>query len=156
MCTRPTLGDSIGQKLSRIVSKIESRSYSTSVLDPPQEHPYLLAATHPSDHNGVAVEGLPHVDYKAQRRVREAKMQKRRERDAQNAQKGKLNPAVYERGRSHYPAFLAPVPIIYPAAGFGGCVAAGAGLVNSGAGCGGVGGCAAVRLLLMSSDTSSH
>lgn len=145
-----TTGDSIGQKLSRLVSKIESRSYASSALDPPEEHPYLLAATHPSDHNGVAVEGLPHVNYNQQRRAREAKLQKRRERDAQKVEKGKIDRAAYERGRDHYPAFLIPVPIFFPAYGVGGCVAAGGGWINSGGGCGGIGSCAAVSLLVTS------
>ncbi|KAK0190289.1 hypothetical protein F5146DRAFT_1043593 [Armillaria mellea] len=121
-CGCPLPGDTIGQRLSRLVS-IHKQSGPPSHLVPPRDRSDLLAATHPSDHNAV-------YSFDALRRAR---LEKRERRIKREEGKG------ISRNRSvgHDPAFLVPVPLYF---GYGtGCVATTGHVVGGG---GGVGGCA--------------
>ncbi|KAF8886970.1 hypothetical protein BD779DRAFT_1470956 [Infundibulicybe gibba] len=91
-CGCPLPGQTIGQKLSRLVNS-------------------LLAATHPSDHN--AVFAAHHKGAISAQKRRRKKFERRREREAQDALKGKADPKRSERGAGHDPAFLVPVPMFY-------------------------------------------
>ncbi|KAI0272599.1 hypothetical protein BC834DRAFT_355152 [Gloeopeniophorella convolvens] len=55
-CGCPSPGQTIGQKLSRMVSDVRERNES---LLPPSLHPAVLAASHPSEHNSVVVAAAP-------------------------------------------------------------------------------------------------
>ncbi|KAI0049887.1 hypothetical protein FA95DRAFT_1488384 [Auriscalpium vulgare] len=135
-CGCPLPGDTIGQKLSRIAS----RSYPQSALSPPPELPELLVASHPSDHNSVAVPALPH--YKANHRAFEKKMQRRRDRAARD---GTSSKEQFDHGGLGFaPAFLVPVPLLWGEAGA--CVAGAGNIVGAGA-WGGFAGCSAVSQL---------
>ncbi|KAK0491665.1 hypothetical protein IW261DRAFT_1438902 [Armillaria novae-zelandiae] len=129
-CGCPLPGDTIGQRLSRLVL-IHKQSGPPSHLVPPRDRSDLLAATHPSDHN--AVYSFMHqgqVDA-----LRRARLEKRERRIKREEGRG------ISRNRSvgHDPAFLVPVPLYF---GYGtGCVATTGHVVGGG---GGVGGCAAV------------
>ncbi|KAF8191596.1 hypothetical protein K438DRAFT_1830786 [Mycena galopus ATCC 62051] len=152
-CGCPLPGESIGQRLSRLVGNRKNPSY----LIPPNRDD-LLAATHPSDHNAVFAFHHKAASEAAQRR-RRLKIAKREKRDAERAQAGKLGG---RRNVPHDPAFLVPVPLYYMpvvpgcaaftgnvvngGTGFGAC-AVGAGACgvggaacSSGGGCGGDGG----------------
>lgn len=137
-CGCPLPGDTIGQKLSSKL-KLNNNSQKPSYLLPP-ENPDILQATHPSDHNSVFAfhhEGQS----EASRRNRRAKALKRRQRDAENVQKGKLDREAYERGDGHGQAFLMPIPLYY---GYAACGAFYGGVYGSGVGAcaAGAGGCA--------------
>jgi hypothetical protein len=122
-CGCPLPGDTIGQKLKRLMSK-----QGPSYLVPPDDKD-LLAGTHPSDHN--AVFSFQHKAMSdAARKKREAKFAARKERDLTLARKDKghvegrsTSKADEGGGDSHSAAFLVPIPIYY--AGFGGCFAYG-------------------------------
>ncbi|THH07932.1 hypothetical protein EW146_g9155, partial [Bondarzewia mesenterica] len=135
-CGCPLPGDTIGQKLTRLVQHMSNKPYTSSELSPP-ELPDLLAATHPSDHNGITVQGLPSAVM--QRHLRQVKLQRRRVRDSARVKDGRMDKRTYQRGVDHSPAFLYPVPMWY---GIGACVG-GVGNVMGSGGCGGIGGCAA-------------
>ena len=94
-CGCPIPGETIGQKLSRLVMKSRSESH----LFPPRAD--LRAATHPSDHNAVLA--LHHKSSEQTRR--REKIAKRTQRDGGRTV------------RTHDPAFLTPVPLQYPSAG---------------------------------------
>lgn len=132
-CGCPLPGDTIGQKLSakiRRSSKIPKEAY----LLPPQ-NPDILQATHPSDHNAVYAFHHEGQNEKS-RRERRAKALKRRQRDAQKVQKGKLDKGAYARGDGHEAAFLTPIPLYYGYGGiYAGCAAYYGG-VNGGVGAG--------------------
>jgi hypothetical protein len=142
-CGCPLPGETIGQKLNRLMGSASKQS--PSYLVPPDDED-LLAGTHPSDHN--AVFSFQHKAMSdAARKKRAAKFTARKERDLALARKGK----GHERGEStsragesgrylHGAAFLLPIPIYFAAEGFGGCFAYG-GAVD-----GHYGGCAAVSL----------
>ncbi|KAF7323286.1 hypothetical protein HMN09_00109400 [Mycena chlorophos] len=98
-CGCPLPGDTIGQRLSRLVGLGSNPSY----LIPPNRDD-LLAATHASDHN--AVFAFHHkLESDAARRRRRQKNHKRAARDAAKG--------VPKRGVVHDPAFLVPVPMYY-------------------------------------------
>ncbi|TFY50729.1 hypothetical protein EVG20_g11361 [Dentipellis fragilis] len=101
-CGCPLPGDTVGQKLSRLVTHMGMK-YNPKIPVPP-EHPAMLAATHPSDHNSIVVPDLPHQD--AHRRQRERKIERRRQRDAELVRQGRMRQDVYDRGASHNAAFL--------------------------------------------------
>ncbi|KAJ7042053.1 hypothetical protein C8F04DRAFT_1078148 [Mycena alexandri] len=124
-CGCPLPGQTIGQRLSRLVGQTTNPSY----LIPPNRDT-LLAATHPSDHNAVFAFHHKAASEAAQRRRRE-KIAKRAQRELKEGKAGG------RRGLAHDPAFLVPVPMYY-AAGFAGL---GAGNIVNG-GIGGFGGCA--------------
>ncbi|KAJ7488064.1 hypothetical protein FB451DRAFT_1025893 [Mycena latifolia] len=126
-CGCPLPGDTIGQKLSRLVN-IRSRSAESYLL--PSGRADILAATHPSDHNAVFV--------LARKSAGQAAQQHRREKIAKRAEKDE------RRGPPHDPAFLTPVPL-YESSSAAACAAPG-GSVIQGAGAGS-GRCAAVRAL---------
>ncbi|KAJ6620392.1 hypothetical protein B0H10DRAFT_2163599 [Mycena sp. CBHHK59/15] len=132
-CGCPLPGETIGQKLSRLVGSSARPSY----LVPP-DRADLLAATHPSDHNAVFAFHHKSAGEAAQRRRRE-KIAKRAARDAERARSGKL---VEGRARTaqHDPAFLVPVPLYYYPV-MAGCAAVTGSVVNGG----GVGGFGGVR-----------
>jgi hypothetical protein len=76
---------------------------------PPADQPEILAASHPSDHNTVAVLGLPsNSTAKAQR---ESKAVRRREREASRVRKGEMTQEEFERNAGHAAPFLVPVPL---------------------------------------------
>ncbi|KAJ7084822.1 hypothetical protein B0H15DRAFT_847725 [Mycena belliarum] len=136
-CGCPIPGETIGQKLSRLVGP--SRPGSESYLVPP-ERGDLRAATHPSDHNAVFAFHKK-AAAEAARRVRQQKLAKRAQREGGGTGTGTR--------AQHDAAFLVPVPLYYmPFAGAGvGCAAVGAHVVNNGGACGG-GACAAVNPMI--------
>ncbi|KAJ7491083.1 hypothetical protein FB451DRAFT_1349431 [Mycena latifolia] len=99
-CGCPLPGETIGQKLSRLVG---SSAAQPSYLVPP-DRADLLAATHPSDHNAVFAFHHKGRAEAAQRRRRE-KLAKRAQRDLERGRA--------QRGVQHDPAFLVPVPLYY-------------------------------------------
>jgi len=108
-CGCPLPGNTIGQKLARLVPLAGSRHYPLSRLAPPADQPEILAASHPSDHNTVAVLGLPsNSTAKAQR---ESKAVRRREREASRVRKGEMTQEEFERNAGHAAPFLVPVPL---------------------------------------------
>ncbi|KAK0207148.1 hypothetical protein DFS33DRAFT_1423132 [Desarmillaria ectypa] len=145
-CGCPLPGDTIGQKISRLVT-IHKQSRMPSHLVPPRDRSDLLAATHPSDHNAV----YPFQHQGQVDAMRQARLEKRERRIRREERKGMSR----DRSGGHDPAFLVPVPLYYGygagcvamtghvvggGGGVGGCVAAGAGACGSGgAGCGGGG-----------------
>ncbi|KAA1466623.1 hypothetical protein DENSPDRAFT_46315 [Dentipellis sp. KUC8613] len=142
-CGCPLPGETIGQKLARLVSNM-GFSYKPKMPSLP-DNPALLAATHPSEHNSVVVSNLPHQS--SRRRKREKRTQRRRDRDAALVKQGKMHQDVFARGMGHRTAFLVPVPMYW--GGVGSCVVGTGNIVNGG-GCGGSGGfsgCGAVSLL---------
>ncbi|KAF9461936.1 hypothetical protein BDZ94DRAFT_769324 [Collybia nuda] len=124
-CGCPIPGDTIGQKLLRMI-----RNYMPSAHLVPPEHEKLLAATHPSDHNAV---------YTIHKRVSASGQAKRRKKIARREKRARTEGSASNRAH-HDAAFLIPVPIYFGAPG---CVAASGNVVDS-AGCG-VAGCAPVR-----------
>ncbi|KAF7294634.1 hypothetical protein MIND_01000000 [Mycena indigotica] len=124
-CGCPLPGETLGQRLSRLVGHGSNPSY----LVPPNRDD-ILAATHPSDHNAVFA-----FHHKAQS---EAAQRRRREKIAKRAQRDEAN-GTKKRDVVHDPAFLVPVPLYY-GAGVAGCAAFGGSVVNGGIG---VGACAA-------------
>ncbi|KAK0447632.1 hypothetical protein EV421DRAFT_1706368 [Armillaria borealis] len=128
-CGCPLPGDTIGQRLSRLVS-IHKQSGPPSHLVPPRDRSDLLAATHPSDHNAV----YPFMHQGQVDALRRARLEKRERRIRREEGKGMSR----NRSVGHDPAFLVPVPLYF---GYGaGCVAITGHVVGGG---GGVGGCAA-------------
>ncbi|KAK0472456.1 hypothetical protein IW261DRAFT_1343552 [Armillaria novae-zelandiae] len=102
-CGCPLPGDTIGKRLSRLIS-IHKRSDPPSHLVPPRDRSDLLAATHPSDHNAVYLfKYKEQID--AQRRARLTKRQRKIRRDEK---KGMSRNSV-----DHDPAFLVPVPLYF-------------------------------------------
>ncbi|KAG1765635.1 hypothetical protein EDD22DRAFT_774772 [Suillus occidentalis] len=121
-CGCPLPGDTIGQKLRRLLS---SKANSTMLLLPPKSD--ACAATHPSDHNAVfALHSMSTSMRRRENRTRKAEMRRlRAERDGR---------AVKRDGNvDHGIAFLYPVPMFYNYPG--GCVAAAGAVVNGGLGC---------------------
>ncbi|RDB14774.1 hypothetical protein Hypma_016304 [Hypsizygus marmoreus] len=135
-CGCPLPGDTIGQKLSRLISSYNLKS---SYLIPPDRED-LLAGTHPSDHNAVFAFHRKHAGEAAQNRRRE-KFKKRQQRDAELAKNGKLDRKQIDRSYQHDPAFLVPVPLFYYYPVGAACAAYTGNVVNSPSG-GGIGGCA--------------
>ncbi|SJL02690.1 uncharacterized protein ARMOST_06024 [Armillaria ostoyae] len=128
-CGCPLPGDTIGQRLSRLVS-IHKQSGPPSHLVPPRDRSDLLAATHPSDHNAV----YPFMHQGQVDALRRARLEKRERRIRRGEGKGMSR----NRSIGHDPAFLVPVPLYF---GYGtGCVAITGHVVGGG---GGVGGCTA-------------
>ena len=111
-CGCPLPGNTISQRLARLVPYAGSRHYPLSRLAPPADQPETLAASHPSDHNMVAVLGLPsNTAAKAQR---ENKALRRREREASRVRKGEMTREEFERNDEHTVPFLVPVPLTPP------------------------------------------
>lgn len=80
---------------------------------PPADQPDILAASHPSDHNTVAVLGLPsNTTAKA---LRENKALRRRERESSRLRKGEITQEEFDRNAGHAAPFLVPVPLTPPA-----------------------------------------
>ncbi|KAF8191589.1 hypothetical protein K438DRAFT_1591187 [Mycena galopus ATCC 62051] len=131
-CGCPLPGETIGQRLSRLVGHGSNPSY----LIPPNRDD-LLAATHPSDHNAVFAFHHKAASEAAQRR-RRLKIAKRERRDAKRARAGK--PDSGRRNVQHDPAFLIPVPLHYTPV-VAGCTTSAGNIIHDGARCGG---CAAV------------
>ncbi|TFK33261.1 hypothetical protein BDQ12DRAFT_738863 [Crucibulum laeve] len=133
-CGCPIPGDTIGQKLKRLVAGSSSTNPAPqhAHLVPPQNSA-VLEATHPSDHNAVRV--LP----QNQRMHDFARMRYEKERKRAESRKSKSEKTNNASLRDHQMAFLLPVPIYY--VGFGGCIAMSGAVVESGsASCGGSGG----------------
>ena len=160
-CGCPIPGDTIGQKLIRLIGA-QNR-------DPPPSHllpfnrPDLLCATHPSDHNAVHFQSTsPDANKRAIARYQNLARQK--EREAQKAAEKARKKANGARQRSvslpvllppHAPhlqtpgristsraplysygtPFLVPVPL-YVGAGLAGCVAPDTGVINPSGSCG--------------------
>jgi LmbE family N-acetylglucosaminyl deacetylase len=124
-CGCPIPGDTIGQKLLRMVNNFRPSAH----LVPP-EHDKLLAATHPSDHNAV---------YALHKRVSSSGQVKRRKKIAKREKRARERGSQPNRAYGHDPAFLVPVPMYF---GGPGCVAATGNVIDSGDG--GVAGCAPV------------
>ncbi|KAK0499370.1 hypothetical protein EDD18DRAFT_1460304 [Armillaria luteobubalina] len=98
-CGCPLPGDTIGQRLRRLISVYKQSDH----LVPPRDRSDLLAATHPSDHNAVYLSKYKEqVD--AQRYARQTKRQRRIRRDEENGMR---------KGVDHDPAFLVPVPLCF-------------------------------------------
>ncbi|KAI0792010.1 hypothetical protein C8Q75DRAFT_805056 [Abortiporus biennis] len=162
-CGCPLPGDTIGQRLSRLIHRLSNTppdvsSSSSSITLTPPNHPDAYSATHPSDHSCVEGGGRSPKQAQILRQLRLEKLKRRRERDIMaaakekvdsNGEKGRLNRA--NRNREHDAAFLYPIPFYYapvggcivPMAGLplngscaGGC-AVGAGACSTGGGCGG-------------------
>ncbi|KAG2104330.1 uncharacterized protein F5147DRAFT_579917 [Suillus discolor] len=121
-CGCPLPGDTIGQKLRRLIS---SQTTSNMPLLAPKS--YACAATHPSDHNAVFVLNNTSASLRhRENRIRKAEKRKlREERNEKAAEKDEKD--------DHDLAFLYPVPLFqyYPS----GCVAATGSVVNGGSGC---------------------
>lgn len=139
-CGCPLPGDTIGQKLAAKLKR-NSRFQQPSYLLPPA-NPDILQATHPSDHNAVFA-FHHHGQSEKSRSNRRIKAMKRRQRDAENVQKGKLDREAYDRGQGHELAFLTPIPLYY-GYGYAGCAAFYGGVHGDSAGAcaAGAGGCA--------------
>lgn len=106
-CGCPLPGETIGQKLSRLVKKYHQ---CPAFLRPP-DHRELLASTHPSDHNAVYVFHHKKLS-ESSRKKREAKIAARRRRDLEQLKEGKIDRNTVQR-EDHDSAFLTPVPIYY-------------------------------------------
>ncbi|KAF8079297.1 hypothetical protein FPV67DRAFT_109524 [Lyophyllum atratum] len=111
-CGCPLPGDTIGQKLARLVFNVAREPHL--FLPPDQNNAY--AASHPSDHN--AVYAFHRVQSRSNRDKRKKKHLHREERDAKNG----------ERVYGHDPAFLIPIPLYYATPG--GCVASSGSVVD--------------------------
>ncbi|KAG7447867.1 uncharacterized protein BT62DRAFT_870840, partial [Guyanagaster necrorhizus] len=109
-CGCPLPGDTIGQKISRLVT-IYKQSVAPSYLDPPRDRDDLLAATHPSDHNTVYSFQNRRQLY-ALRRGRREKRERRIKREEEKGTSG-------NRSVDHDPAFLMPVSLSFD---YVGCV----------------------------------
>ncbi|KAG2370303.1 hypothetical protein BDR07DRAFT_1265614 [Suillus spraguei] len=109
-CGCPLPGDTIGQKLRRLLS---SRPTDNVLLLPPKSD--ARAATHPSDHNAV----FALHDMSASLRRRENRERKAETRKLRAERNGR---AVRGENVDHEIAFLYPVPMFYYYPG--GCVAA--------------------------------
>ncbi|KAI9513159.1 hypothetical protein F5148DRAFT_1156507 [Russula earlei] len=108
-CGCPLPGNTISQRLARLIPHAGSRNYPLSRLAPPADQPDILAASHPSDHNTVAVLGLPsNTTAKAQR---EGKAFRRREREASRVRKGEITQEEFERNGRHATPFLVSIPL---------------------------------------------
>ncbi|KAK0243464.1 hypothetical protein EDD85DRAFT_762579 [Armillaria nabsnona] len=109
-CGCPLPGDTIGQRLSRLVS-VHKQSGPPTHLVPPPDRSDLLAATHPSDHN--AVYSFLHQGYDdASRRARLEQERSIKREEGKGISRN--------RSVGHDPAFLVPVPLHF---GYGtGCV----------------------------------
>ncbi|KAH9930329.1 uncharacterized protein B0H18DRAFT_1117014 [Fomitopsis serialis] len=116
-CGCPLPGDSIGDKLQRLLRR---RSEQPSDLCPPA-HPDAPLATHASEHNAVQVQLSSALgkhkaaELRRQRELRERKMHERRKRDERRMLKGEFDPEQYQRGQRHDIVFMAAVPFISPA-----------------------------------------
>ena len=137
-CGCPLPGETIGQKLSRLVS---SQQLAPSYLVPPPRED-LYAATHPSDHNAVYAFHHGKLATLAQQR-RLAKIKKRQARDVALVQRGGIRPPSAVRSCGYATPFLIPVPLYFGVVGFGGCVGYAGNVVD-----GGAGGCATVKFLV--------
>ncbi|TFK33265.1 hypothetical protein BDQ12DRAFT_738868 [Crucibulum laeve] len=133
-CGCPIPGDTIGQKLRRLMAgpTTDVPSLHHTHLIPPQ-NPHALDGSHPSDHNAVRV--LP--QNKRMHQFAHRRYDKQRKK-AERARSMSLGAGDRRRRNEHEPAFLVPVPIFYGDAGVLGCVAACGSVVQSGT----VGGCA--------------
>lgn len=135
-CGCPLPGNTIGQKLARLVPLSGSKHYPSARLAPPVDQPEILAGSHPSDHNTIAVLGLPNNSTaKAQRDV---KALRRREREVCRVRKGEISQEEFERNAGHAAPFLVPVPLtpatVLPITPFGQVTSA-SGALGSFAGC---------------------
>lgn len=137
-CGCPLPGDTIGQRVSRLTSRLKDTpsAPASNPLIPPS-HPDAHSATHPSEHNCVNVGTGKSSEQTRQKRL--DKLRKRRERDAKLVQKGKMNRGEYDRGAAHEYAFLYPVPFFYPPV-----IGCGAYPLYAGIGTPGLGSCAVV------------
>ena len=140
-CGCPLPGETIGQKLSRLVRP--NGSYRPFHLIPPEQDD-LLSATHPSDHNAVFAFHHKARSEAAQRRRRE-KISKRQQKANERVKSGKLDPKGEGQVHGHDAAFLVPVPLYYMPVVAGCAMVTGAIVNNSGAG--GIGGCATVSIV---------
>lgn len=127
-CGCPLPGDTIGQRLGRLVSKLappERISASSNPLLPPVHNCSAYDGTHPSDHNCIRIpvrfrssSSYKQLDYYGRvptySTIRLQKMQARRRRDTEAVQEGKMDVDLYMRGEGHDPAFLVPVPFYVP------------------------------------------
>ena len=108
-CGCPLPGNTVGQKLARFVPLSGSKHYPPARLAPSADQPEMLAASHPSDHNTVAVLGLPNNSTaKAQR---DNKALRRHEREVGRVRKGEITQEEFERNAGHATPFLVPVPL---------------------------------------------
>ncbi|KAH9049000.1 hypothetical protein EDB84DRAFT_1410083 [Lactarius hengduanensis] len=135
-CGCPLPGNTIGQKLARLVPLSGSKHYPLARLAPPADQPEILAASHPSDHNTVAVLGLPNNS--AAKAQRDSKALRRGEREVSRVRKGEISQEEFERNAGHSAPFLVPVPLtsatVLPVIPLGHVISADVGL-GSFAGC---------------------
>ncbi|KAI9447796.1 hypothetical protein H4582DRAFT_2068384 [Lactarius indigo] len=108
-CGCPLPGNTIGQKLARLVPLSGSKHYPLARLAPPADQPEILAASHPSDHNTVAVLGLPNNS--AAKAQRDNKALRRRERELSRVRKGEISQEEFELNAGHPAPFLVPVSL---------------------------------------------
>ncbi|KAH9002363.1 hypothetical protein EDB86DRAFT_2827331 [Lactarius hatsudake] len=108
-CGCPLPGNTIGQKLARLVPLSGSKHYPLARLAPPADQPGILAASHPSDHNTVAVLGLPNNS--AAKAQRDSKALRRGEREVSRVRRGEISQEEFERNAGHSAPFLVPVPL---------------------------------------------
>ena len=133
-CGCPLPGDTIGQRLSRLIS-LSHTPQPPSQLVPP-DRPDLLAATHASDHNAVHFKPknkrahmVAVLRYSRATQKRQKALAKAAKAAQKAAKKGRGLPGYRATVPSHPGAFLIPVPLYfggYGGAGLGGCVATGA------------------------------
>ena len=146
-CGCPLPGETIGQKLSRVVQRYRQQP---SHLQPP-EHQELFAATHPSDHNAVYAFHHRPESTEARKR-REAKVKMRRQRDLKQLKSGKIDPRVVTRGDAHDPAFLLPIPLFYYFPALSNCAAVPGNVIDGDGG----GGCVSVSSYLSEKISSEY
>ncbi|KAF5385031.1 hypothetical protein D9615_001238 [Tricholomella constricta] len=124
-CGCPLPGDTIGQKLVRLVFKVTRMPH---LLPPDQSNAH--EATHPSDHNAVFV--YHRWQSHRNREKQQKKLARRKKREAQSG----------ESGDEHDPAFLIPIPMHYTTPG--GCVIGSGSIVDNREGTAGEASCVPV------------
>jgi hypothetical protein len=132
-CGCPLPGDTIGQRLSRLISLTHPPEPPSQLVPP--DRPDLLAATHASDHNAVHFKPknkrahmIAVSRYSRATQKRQKALAKASKAAQKAAKKGRGLPGYRATVPSHTGAFLIPVPLYfggYGGAGLGGCVATG-------------------------------
>lgn len=139
-CACPLPGDTIGRRLSRILSSTSAqRTAGATLLEPPNRPDLRVhAATHPSDHNSV-FDSTP-ARHKSSLEARTRRMAKVEKRKAREAKKSRDRSTAQDP--AHENAFLYPVPMFGGPIPAGGCV--GDAHMHSRCGTAGGSGCAVV------------
>ena len=89
-------------------------------MDPPLvNHEDSYSATHPSDHNSVAIDSR-HENIRRERRrdAWKCKRDEEKQKMEESTRKGKKKASkeIFERGQKHEAAFMVPVPLTYESA----------------------------------------